>query len=307
MTFDGINKPRPIQQQILDWLTDNWDSADVLAVQAPTGIGKSALMKAVADVVITPSNHLIDQYQQTYEEINILKGAEHYKCSKAGDCETHRLLFKRSCPSCPYSEAKQKVKAGEQTFANPLSYYYMTTDAKFKPPKVLGIDEADRLEDMLSLAATLRISHKTEAVPRVESAYSLLPWLEIRANQALAAHRYAQAGSYKRVAQLIESDPTNYRIVQTQEETLLFPIEVSERFIRRVTRCGKLILMSATLFEDDARRIAGGREYRYLQVDSPIPIENRRIIYRPVQKEGRPTRDNIAAWIKSIREERGGR
>lgn len=134
-----INKytPRKEQSDCLDFIikskTDNPDNKFFL-LNMPVGVGKSHLAMMVADWyinkidrnakidIITAGKILQDQYDDTYESINNLKGKENYSCSQyscscANGKEFNRLN-KTSCDFCPYDDAKGSYIGGRISLTN---------------------------------------------------------------------------------------------------------------------------------------------------------------------------------------------
>lgn len=60
------------------------------------------------------------------------------------------------------------------------------------------------------------------------------------------------------------------------------PVRCPASVIQRLLNCDKLILMSGTLLKSDIEDLAAGKTYRYLELPSPIPKENRPIYYAPM-------------------------
>lgn len=76
---------RPQQRQVLDFVARNWDDAKYFIIDAPTGVGKSALAMALSGAagnsfVLTGTKVLQDQYEREYKVVN-LKGRGNYTCN----------------------------------------------------------------------------------------------------------------------------------------------------------------------------------------------------------------------------------
>lgn len=151
--------PREIQTQILDFVTGNLDEADAFFIEAPAGVGKSAIaltlarwfyQKTLLEDKYTAANDsrsylstttvaLEDQYMRSYRSRGLvqLHSASHYTCSRKRrgndsrplTCEEGKALAKiidRRCPElpCPYTAAKELF--GENPFGIVNSAYLLT-------------------------------------------------------------------------------------------------------------------------------------------------------------------------------------
>ena len=159
-TFDGSGRqPRPLQVEALDWIASNWSSPG-LVIQAPTGTGKQAIARAIqlatGGAILVPNNALVDQAQDTYPDLNTLKGAEHYKCGIGGEHE--------DCTDCGYARAKQRAKT-EPTLYNPLSYPF---SGNFTETVI--VDEAHKLESFLRLLISYKFSQTKYSPPKTADA-----------------------------------------------------------------------------------------------------------------------------------------
>lgn len=90
--FDGFvaNFPhetiRPQQEEALRKIADGWDDHDNFLLDAPTGVGKSAIAEAVSKTVgrsyvLTSTKALQDQYQEVWNGIVNMKGRGNYQCA----------------------------------------------------------------------------------------------------------------------------------------------------------------------------------------------------------------------------------
>jgi Rad3-related DNA helicase len=129
---------RPLQEEILDFLTAYYDEADAFFIEAPPGVGKSAIAVCLArwhwertqttalllnparSFITTTTVNLEDQYMRSYRGRGLkqLHSASHFTCSRRDKegalltCEEGRIISntsKRGCPGelpCPYGVAK---------------------------------------------------------------------------------------------------------------------------------------------------------------------------------------------------------
>ncbi len=316
--FDASGrKPRSTQVEFLRWLESNWRHS-VFTGQLPVGSGKSAIARAVQLMtgahVITPSNILIDQYTNEYDA-NFLKGKTHYDCkSFAGiSCqEWTDTLGQHPCKGCVYTECKERALV-EPTFFNPMSLYYLTKTPKFQRPEVLIVDEAHQLSSMLLMLSGLRLRRSQYRFSaNVVNERNLVVWLSIELDKlfklkeiykakktATGAIEESAKHKIKEIAHEIAflkttyecfmADPQNYVVWvedgkhygRPEKFLNIKPLHVPEVLRAAILDSRKLILMSGTLFETDIKELVGNREYQSIDLASPIPIENRRILYKP--------------------------
>lgn len=147
----------------------------------PTGVGKSHLAMMIADHyldkvdkdcridIITAGKVLQDQYSESYELINNLKGKENYHCSKyacscAQGIEFNRLN-KSGCDFCEYDSARQAYITGKLSLTN---FYLYLIYAVYNPQllrsresRLLIVDEAHMLDEVMSDFISIRVSENT--------------------------------------------------------------------------------------------------------------------------------------------------
>jgi Rad3-related DNA helicase len=144
----------------------------------PVGTGKSHLALMIADWylknvhggakadIITNSKILQDQYSNTYDSINDLKGKENYSCNQYGcscaqGAEFNRLN-KTSCEACPHSGARDGFISGKISLTNFYLYIlyalYMPKSLEVRSANILIVDEAHEFDDVMSDFITIKIT-----------------------------------------------------------------------------------------------------------------------------------------------------
>ena len=307
--FDGSGRePRPLQVEALAWIAERLGSKP-LVIQAPTGVGKSGIARAVqrefGGAIIVPQNVLLDQYVTTYPDVNALKGQE---------CYPPDLV--------QYEANKQRVLDSEPTIFNPLSLYYARVAYD-----VNIVDEAHKLPEMLELLTSSELSYSRWMYPGTSKA-ALIPWFEGMSKSCAkagghykglgdtksAVERFAKAATFKELAQQFTSNPTHYvtyeeqRKLTTKTERYLIirPVTVPDKFYRMVRSTPNTILTSATIPRTRAREILGTDNFHYLDLNSPIPKEQRPVLFRPSGLTSKSTAADIAHWVKKQRSEFSG-
>jgi Rad3-related DNA helicase len=312
--FDGTGRePREQQRRALEFIEENIHTSDVIAIQAPTGTGKTAIAKAVQDAlganVIVVSNLLMNQYVQQYPSVNYVQGKANYMCHNETDvaCEDVKAIGKLPCGDCKYKTCRDNALQGVPSFFNPISLYNLSLDHRFRPSRVLVVDEAHELLKTLLLLSGKQFPRSRYNFPLdLKSEVDVLNWVrsEVKKLGKLYDHYY-QTGDIGRsiktireieqlmiLADCLERNPESYTTYITSEykrgkpERILnlMPIEPPASLLKRVLNCDKLILLSATLLKTDVKTLAQGRRFVYLDLPSPIPKERRAVNYVPSEQ-----------------------
>jgi ATP-dependent DNA helicase DinG len=174
-------KPRKEQREALEFIDSEYKSNPLnkfFLLNLPVGTGKSHLALMIVDWyrknvnraskvdIITNSKILQDQYSETYESINDLKGKENYECEQytcscAQGGEFNRLN-KTSCESCPYSSARDGYMSGGISLTNFYLYIlysiYNPKIRESRDPRVLIVDESHDFDDVMSDFISIKIT-----------------------------------------------------------------------------------------------------------------------------------------------------
>lgn len=335
--FDGSQRqPRAIQKEALNWIADNWSSPVIIA-NLPTGVGKSAILKAIQvsnpnSYGIVPSNILLDQYTETYPSLNYLKGIERYTCIDDSDytCQDRKNLKIPPCRGCTYKSCRSRAFV-EPTVFNPISYYYFSVGKTFQTPEILIIDEAHQLIDTLMLLVDFSFKKSKYSYPNMETETQLIEWLKalaVKASELLKQSRrngvrekvIEYSRFYDRLEFLIQSieyEPANFAfyeqemITRGKKEQYLCvkPIKPPKWLLNKLFSGVKnVILLSATILIDDIWKF-GFTDYVYKDFPSPIPKENRQIQYQPAPFDMNYATDptKVANWVKGILKQHPGK
>ena len=174
-------KPRKEQREALDFIDSEYKSNPLnkfFLLNLPVGTGKSHLALMITDWyrknvnkfskidIITNSKLLQDQYSNTYESINDLKGKENYECQQytcscAQGGEFNRLN-KTKCEECPYSDAREGYISGGISLTNFYLYIlysiYNPKIREARDPRVLIVDESHDFDDVMSDFISIKIT-----------------------------------------------------------------------------------------------------------------------------------------------------
>ena len=164
-----FDTPRVYQRELIEQILDAYQKGKHhVILNAPTGIGKSAISFAVANFfgsayVLTSQKILQQQY---FRELNIeyVVGKSNYTCLKNGklNCEMGECKGKLLCGNdCPYVKARQTAINTPISNFN-YSLFLMINRASFKLPQrnLIICDECHNLENYLINTSTLNINKK---------------------------------------------------------------------------------------------------------------------------------------------------
>ena len=151
-------EPRPIQTQLLRQLTE--DRPRLAMVEAPTGIGKSALGVAYGELigsklttVLTATISLQEQYERDFHDMVVFKGRGNYGCMDNELSAAEGVCLSRPGYRCDsdYYVMLREVEQARRVAANYAVYlnhlFYSRLDRR---PDLLVCDEGHRLLDILT-------------------------------------------------------------------------------------------------------------------------------------------------------------
>ncbi|KKL81267.1 hypothetical protein LCGC14_1996510, partial [marine sediment metagenome] len=157
-------EPRPIQTQLLRQLTE--DRPKLAMVEAPVGIGKSALGIAYGELigskqttVLTATISLQEQYERDFDDMVVFKGRGNYGCEN-GLSAAEGVCMSRPGYRCDsdYYVMRREVEQARRVAANYAVYlnhlFYSRLDRK---PDLLVCDEGHRLLDILTQFETVKL------------------------------------------------------------------------------------------------------------------------------------------------------
>ena len=187
-------EPRPIQTQLLRQLTE--DRPKLAMVEAPVGIGKSALGIAYGELigsklttVLTATISLQEQYERDFDDMVVFKGRGNYECEENGLTAAEGTCLSRPGYRCDstYYVMRREVDNAHRVAANYAVYlnhlFYSKMDSR---PDLLVCDEGHRLLDILTQFETVKLD--AGLCNKLKLSTSGWPSLEIAGNWA---------GSYK--------------------------------------------------------------------------------------------------------------
>ena len=169
--------PRKYQAEslsVIKWAIEN-DDFDNIILQAPTGIGKSAIAMTLqkwfqSAYLLTPSLGLTQQYRRDYSSIlKEVKGRSNFPCwvqsgsAKGAPCWKNNKPCPHSLQAdpCPYYEQKFEASEARVVLSNPA--YIMRViqgDKSFGQRDLAIIDEAHQIEPFLLDFLEVKISQR---------------------------------------------------------------------------------------------------------------------------------------------------
>lgn len=305
--LDGSGRiPRDVQITALKWVEQHWDSGKHLVISAPTGAGKSMLARtlqiATGAPIIAPSNDLVRQYSASYPELNKYIGQEHYRC------ESHRMTCRAAqrltncdgsgCGGCPLRMSRELAMNGNTVF-NPLSLWHLIKQQGYEYDTTI-VDEAHSVLSMLRTlsSSSKRLTNEEFALlkskgfnPRRIDEWVLVDFL---LEQALTLYTRAagaptlatktrfenRAMEFEHIANCLKAESEKYAIWFHGQRMNIQAVKVPKNTIKKILK-GRCILLSATLVKSDINEILNNEPYEYLDLASPIPVENRKVYFSP--------------------------
>lgn len=169
--------PRKEQTDVLNFVKENVKNNKFFLLDLPPGVGKSHVSLMLSDFfistkkcdkvdMITAGKILQNQYSQTYESINDLKGKENYDCTEF-DCscasgKEFSKLNKSECASCPYENSKIAFIDGQVSLTNFHLYLIYALYDKVvlnkRGSKLLIIDECHLIDDVICGFISVKIT-----------------------------------------------------------------------------------------------------------------------------------------------------
>lgn len=284
---------RSSQRELLLEIEANWSSYDVFVLICPTAFGKTAIEVCIARWVASmrksatllyPTNILVDQTCGRYPYLTRMSKKAAYHCADFDrDCETTHTKCERYCHGCPYVEAK---KAAKQAKIKVMNYHTYWAHKLYSD--VLICDENHSIVDLLgSSQEGIKLWHSKYKFPTTfKTTADVLVW----AQEYLSRYTNQQlADAVKDMIRIKDSSIVQYNrsMYRGQEQIVLQITPTSARgvppWLWPSSKVEKIVMLSATTGEQDIYEMAlERRRVKYIEVDSPIPVANRQVIFTPV-------------------------
>lgn len=263
------------------------------------------------------SKILQDQLAGDFKEAYQLKGRGNYACGLLPSYNADRCFqrcdeYNMGEIPCAYEDAKKEALASTFTILN-MHYYETETNfvGRFSKRKTVIIDEADVLEDILIDFIALDIHPKTlekfkldqpKYVTKLDSwkewADKALKILGEKVVKLKAAEDHLDRESKLELNKLsrmclklnmLKTDITEDWIFEHGDKFRFQPLWLDTKLVQQylLRHADRFIMMSATLLPKViACKLLGLdiNDVDYYEIDSPIPIANRPIIYKPIKE-----------------------
>jgi Rad3-related DNA helicase len=329
--FSGT--PRQQQQEILSQVEEYWDSTDVFVIEASVAVGKSRVAMCIASWaskvkgmpanILTPQNILVDQYKKDFPNTFILEKKEKQRCRayiettphKEGNCSYHHKVTGEHCPDCPYIK---RVKQAHKVAYMVCNNHVYLAHKLYKPVAIF--DECHNILKLMQDLCAKKLWGHDYLWPSTLSSYGQFrDWVE--KHEARETDKNLKAIwdclSTGNMRYLVELGTEEYRGEDSPVLKLL-PLDVSNEKPLLWPSKGKngvqkVVLMSATVNEVDIAALGlDKRRIRYIKTGSPIPVENRPVVVRPIlnmsmagQEQGIPALMRFVEQQQDITEGKG--
>jgi Rad3-related DNA helicase len=328
---------RPIQAQGLDFIIRSLSEADDILLEAPTGVGKSAIAIALArwaantgasTYISTATIQLENQYISDFACLGLkqLHAKRHYDCPDWHQCDVGSRSDCEEENWCPYRAAKREFEAAAFSIANAA---FLLTCARFRrnwAARGLAIfDEGHLLHNTICDGYAFDIpAGEVEFFPAEGGEREWLTkhyagWLSNRIGslrmQFSVARQQGDFAAITRLARALERTEAKQQnlhwILSDEEENWLFdqqdtclsvkPVWAAPLAPPLLARIGrKRIYLSATLpgFRDQCRYLGiDPAKTRSLALPSPFPVRNRLVHICPVVEWSFPRRGSEIAAV----------
>lgn len=312
--------PRQHQVDLLRTLEENFEAYDVFVVVAPTATGKTAISKSLLDSLydasgIMPTNLLVQQYVTEFPDTNTLSRMDSYYCEEwQRPCTATRSKLLKFCKGCACGKAiaTAKYKRG------PGVYNYHVYMAHKIYRDVLVVDEAHNLLPVIQDRMAIRIwKHDMRYPGSMRTPEQVLSWIDSLSDARRKGKKIKllrEAVKYQVPEYIMEMTKEWFNGKGTlrgepEERDLikLLPVDISQAppMFWPAGEVKKIILMSSTIGPKDVERLGLSRKrVLYIECKSPIPAENRPIIFQPVVTLSRATMETampvLARYIEDV-------
>lgn len=305
------DEPRDIQARVLETLGKEWDRYDTFVISAPTAFGKTALSKTIMRTlhsvsVITPTNQLVEQFQDEFPDTRKLSRLDSYRCEDwARPCSVTRGKLGGFCKGCECSKdlAVAKYRGG------PGIYNYHIYLAHKLYRDVLVIDEAHNLLSIIRDRLAVKIwQHDYKYPDGMYSSQQIRDWIEtlsptkrrhkkIQLLWGSVVHDIPQYLS-QRATEQFNGKGTSRGHPEDRDCLKLLPVDISDAppmFWPREVK--KRVLLSATIGRKDIEALGLSGRVLYINAESPIDASRRPIVLVPLVNVNRHNIGEAAATI----------
>lgn len=303
---------REVQRTALEWVRSVWNNDRHIAISLPVGSGKSLIAKAIQNAtgacIVTPNNTLVKQYTSIYKDLPYYIGKDNYKCKEGNGYSCAYKLEKlglNCCKHCDYRIGREAALSNQYCVFNPLSLFHIRRHDDFRDYPITIIDEAHAVISLLQTLntekirydlKTLKTTYGIDSPNQLTNELYLIPFLkkelEIRKEELAnyddiwtpqkKAKRQKKIFTLESLIVGIEEDPQLFASHLEGSSVKIRCVKLPRSIIKRVFGNTRFILLSATLFKPDLLEMFDSYQYDYLDLPSPIPVQNRPIYFSPL-------------------------
>lgn len=301
MSYQSINlvsnfpysEPRQVQKEALELIQENLDKYDVLVVNAPTALGKSAISKTIMNAyrsvsTIVPTNLLVNQFISEFPNTATFKRMDSYYCEEwKRPCVATRNKLMKYCKGC--SCGKDMSTAKFQKGAGIYNYYIYLAHKLYR--NMLVVDEAHSLlpaiKDRLSITLWKHDLKYPQNMYRKEQVLEWIASLPPNKKKSKKIVMLKESAQYQvpeyvfhRTTDWFNGKGTLRGEPEERDCIKLVPVDVSKAPpMFWPSEVKKIILLSATIGPKDIEQMGlGGRRVCYITCKSPIPAGSRPIV-----------------------------
>lgn len=323
---------RPVQEESLRILEENWDRYDVFVVIAPTAFGKSAFSRTLMNwkrevVLLTPQNLLVQQFVEEFPETDKLVRMDLYQCEEYRmPCVSSRK-FRPFCEGC---QCSRDLRAAIYQKGPVVTNYHMFVARKMER-RVLVLDEAHNVIPIISDFAKKIFWHHKWGYPEMPAGK---PVDREKLTKWCSTQKTKDGRVKKALLPLLDALTTDKPIyvVGSQElewtgggtlddygepiprgeavqmpALVLQPVDIRDvpaRSYFTPSSAEKIVLMSATIGRKDIQQLGlDRRRTLFIECQSPIPVGGRPIIVDPVANVNRGNLAEATAQISEYIEQ----
>lgn len=306
------------QEAIVQQIEDAWDSHDVIVCNLPTAFGKTPVSVAIQNwqlaegksaAYTVPNNVLREQAIEEWSHLKTVRAMDSYWIEKysMSEKEFRQRIYKWGPKDSEYKRDLNCVKR----VGTPICVNYYSYIAHKLQRNVVIVDEAHLLLKTLQDFGAKKIWHHKHKYPlNLRSLEDVKNWVDSLADSK-AVEQLKEELTALTPATLVQLGEDMYR-GEIKPCLKLIPMSVENQppiFWPRKT--GKIVLVSATLGQEDIQRMGlGTRRVKIIEAPSPIPVDRRAIYRRYVGNMSYATQDanmdSLVAEIKKIRDENEG-
>lgn len=296
------HNPRPEQTKALVEFQIKYPHYDVFVINAPTATGKTDMEITIArwiskqfkhkSTIIAPTKVLVQQILEEYPKMVTLKSKLDYPC----DCPTVEEgprggITETPCGKCP--NCKERILANRKIRVVPYSVvnYWIYYSYKLFNHTLIA-DEAHNILELLKDIGAKKFWRSQEEFPEdIETYGDVLGWAELEFDhrptkklQTLISELKAHQPS---TTLQVAYEP---RFGKPDHVLKLLPLDARHMppTMWPDKKVKKIVLLSATIGPQDIYDLGLDlKRVCYINCDSPIPAENRQIIYNPIASMAR--------------------